>query len=334
MKICELISKFRMKKFKISAAGVVVLLSVAACNNQNFEKPPEAQEFGQKITYNNQVDVLFLIDTKEAMSSVQQSLAAQMPAFVESLNQTGLDYQIAVTTMDMSSNGERGRFLGSPSILNKNTTNLVTVLQNRLYIGDYDWKPMTRGLEAAKNGLSGANATSGPNAGFLRPNALLAMIFLSNRNDRSTPIDYNAFFDQLRTPLPYGDRSWVAEFMGVLPDDPFCKTASWGYAEPGMAFINFAKSSGGAYESICDGDMRRALTNVKKRVLEKITVFPLGAKAVLGTIKVIVNGITIPENANDGWTFDAPTNTVRFHGSAIPAANAVIHVDFQRDGLK
>ena len=325
-----------MKTAKVmtSALAAVTVIVATACNNQNFTKPPEAQEFGQKITYNNQVDVLFVIDTKDAMSAVQQGLAAQMPAFINTLNSTGLDYQIAVTTMDMSANGEHGRFLGSPSILNKTTPNLASVLQNRLYIGDYDWKPMTRALEAVKNGLSGLNATSGPNAGFLRPNALLAMIYLSNRDDRSTPDDYKAFFDSIRPPLPYGDRSWVAEFMGVLPDDPNCKTAAWGYAEPGMGFIDIAKSSGGATESICDGDMSRALTNVKKRVLEKITVFALGSKPVVGSIKVNVNGAIVPEDPANGWTYDATTNTVHFHGTSVPDANAVIHIDFDRDGLK
>jgi hypothetical protein len=321
-------------RFGLLAATMVLVTT--ACNKQSFHQAPVVQALGQKVTYNNQTDILFVIDTKDSMSSVQQGLAAQIPEFILSLNQTGLDYQIAVTTMDMSGSGEQGRFIGSPAIMSASTPDLSTMLRNRLYIGDYDWHPMTRGLETAKNGLVGLNATTGPNAGFTRPNALLVLIFLSNRDDRSSPQgvgDYTAFFDQIRPNLPYGDRSWVAQFMGVLPDDPNCKTAKWGYAEPGVNFINFVKSSGGAVESICDGDMRRALTNVKSRVLEKLTVFPLNAPAAMESIKVTVNGKPVPNDAVNGWTFDEATNTVRFHGTAVPEVSDDIRVDFQRVGL-
>jgi len=313
---------------------LVLLVMAAACNGQQFTQPPEQQAFAQKVTYNNQVDVLFVIDTKDSMSATQKSLADQIPGFLDSLNQTGLDYQIAVTTMDMSGNGEQGRFIGSPGIMNRSSPDLATHLAARLYIGDYDWKPMTRGLEAVKNGLSGLNAVSGPNAGFLRPNALLALVFLSNRDDRSTPDDYVAFFDKIRPNLPYGDRSWVAQFMGVMPDDPSCKTSAWGYAEPGMTFIEIARKSGGATESICDGDIRRALSNVKARVLEKITVFALDAPADPDSVSVTVNGRAVPNDPANGWTFDSSNNTVHFHGDAIPGASDVVNVNFQRNGLK
>lgn len=321
--------------FNLAALTALAVLSAVACNKQSFEQPPVVQALGQKVTYNNQADVLFVIDTKESMSAVQKGLADQIPAFVDSLNKTGLDYQIAVSTMDMSGGGEQGKFIGSPAIVNAMTPKLATVLQNRIYIGEYDWKPMTRGLEAVKNGLTGLNSSSGPNAGFMRPNALLVLIFLSNRDDRSVPVSggYSAFFDQIRPPLPYGDRSWIAQFMGVLPDDPNCKTSAWGYAEPGVNFIDFVKASGGSYESICDGDMRRALTNVRARVLEKMTAFPLGAKAAPESIKVTINGRPVANDPVNGWTFDSTNNTLHLHGSAIPDVTDDVRVDFQKEGL-
>lgn len=316
------------------AVGLASATLLTACNTQNFDKPAEAQQFGQKVTYNKEVDVLIMVDTKSGMSEIQKSLADQMQGFIDSLNQTGLDYQIAVTTMDVSDDGEKGKFLGSPSILKKDTPNLVSELRERIWAGVYDWAPMTRALDAARMGLTGLNATSGPNAGFLRPHALLALVLLSNRDDRSTTMDYKTFFNELRPPLPYGDRSWVAQFLGVLPNDPNCKSSKWGYAEPGVNFINFVSGSGGAVESICDGDMRRALTNVKERVLSKITTFFLGAKPIVDSIKVYVNGRVVPKDAVNGWTYDVTFNTVTFHGTEIPDGNSIVHVDFQRDGLK
>lgn len=313
-------------------AAVASGVMATGCSVQQFSQAPLVQSLGQRVTYNNQVDVLFVVDTKDGMAPVQKGLADQMPEFLNALNRTGLDYQIAVTTMDMSANGEKGRFIGSPAVLTPRTPGLSATLAERLYVGVYDWKPMSRAFEAVKNGLSSAELAA-TNAGFLRDNALLVMIFLSNRDDRSTPIDYKAFFDQVRPALPYGDRSWVAQFMGVLPDDPNCKTAAWGYSEPGMAFIDLAKSSGGSYESICDGDMRRALTNVKARVLEKITAYPLQKKPALESIKVSINGRSIPNDALNGWTYHPENNTIRFHGASIPNVGDTVLVDFYEVSL-
>lgn len=333
------------------AALAIGLISGVSCSSsdrssQDYAPPAPSravaqlaatQSSAEAFSFNNQVDILFVIDTKEGMSTIQQNLAVQMPEFVTSLNNAGVDYQIAVTTMDMSANGEKGKLLGSPSIGSAQTANLANMLQSRLYIGDYDWKPTTRAFEAVKSALSGINTTSGPNSGFLRPNALLTMIFLSNRDDRSAPDDspdrYKGFFDQIRPPRPYRDRSWVAEFLGVLPDDPSCKTAAWGYAEPGLAFIDMANASGGAVESICSGDLTGAMINVRQRVLEKVTVYPLSQKPNVDTIKVTVNGQVVDKDAANGWTYDATTNTIRFHGLGVPVTNGSVHVDFQPSGL-
>jgi hypothetical protein len=331
-----------LAKLKLSVASsvkhsfLILVVFTAGCNTQSFDKPAEVAVYGQKVTYNNQVDVLWVIDPTSQMGSKQQALASQVGMFVDSFNQTGLDYQMAVTTMDMSGNGEKGAFVsqsGTPAILKKDTPNLVATLAGRIFVGEYDWQPLTRAQEAVKAALSNPTLVNGINAGFLRPNALLVMIFLSSGNDHSAPFNYKGWLDQLRPPLAYGDRSWVAQFMGVMPNDSTCKTAAWGYSEPGMAYIDLASYSGGAAESICDGDMRRALTNVKSRVLEMITAYPLPATVISSSIKVVINGQTVAKDPTNGWTYDATTNSVRFHGTAIPRPDATISVTFDRNGL-
>ena len=118
-------------------------------------------------------------------------------------------------------------------------------------------------------------STNGYNDGFLRTNALLVVIFLSNEDDQSATADYGSFLDQIRPPLAAtGQRSWVAQFMGVTDTDSSCKTSQWaqaGYSEVGTKYISLANQSGGDSEAICDADLRRALTNVKARVLEVVT---------------------------------------------------------------
>ncbi len=325
-----------LKQLVVSVSVLGALASgVVACNQQNFDKPAEQAQYGQKVTYNTDVDVLFVVDTSGAMSKHQRALASQMGSLIEAFNRTGLNYQFAVTTMDMSSGGERGRFRaeqGEPTVLKADTPNLVSLLAERIEAGEYDWQPLARAFEATRAALTGPLAEK-DNAGFLRPNALLAVIYLSNEDDDSANEDWKKFFDQLRPALKYGGRSWVVQYMGVTTADPSCKSSAWGYYEPGLRFMDLAKTSGGAAVSICNGDMRAALSNVKARILEMMTEYVLPAKPVVDSIKVYVNNQLIPKSETDGWTYDATKNSVIFHGTAIPAQDSVIKVDFDRDGL-
>lgn len=320
------------------ATLAICAVVLGACNSQNYAKPVETAQYGQKVTYNNQVDVLFVVDTSGSMSQHQKSLASKMGIVVDAFNKTGLDYQFAVTTMDMSSNGAKGRFIyqvGTTAVLNAHTPELVAKLADRLFIGDDDWHPLTRGLESLKSALTAPNASSsGVNAGFLRPNALLNVIFLSTADDRSTSDDYKGWLDKLRPPLPYGGKSWVAQFIGVTPDDVNCKSAAWQYFQPGYAYITLAKYSGGSVETICDGNWDRVVTNVKSRILEMMTEYPLPANVLQSSIKVKVNGLTVPENADNGWTYFAENHSVRFHGTAVPPVDATIDVQYDLNGLK
>lgn len=311
-------------------------LSLVACSQQKFSIENESRNYEQKVTYNTDVDILWVIDTSSSMDRHQNLLADQVGLFVGALNETGLTYQMAVTTMDMGSGGARGRFLaqvGTPRVLTPQTRDLVSVLSQRLRIGDQG-SAVERGQEAMFAALTPPLSTTGVNAGFLRPESLLVVIFLTDEEDQSAVYDYAGFLDDLRPPLPLGDRSWVAHFMGVTPNDPNCKTSEWGYSSPGSRYIELANISGGAVETICDADLRRSLTNVKARILEVVTEYPLEREPIENSIQVYVNGIAVPRDATNGWTYQVRSRSIRFHGTAIPKAGASIHVTFDPAGMK
>jgi hypothetical protein len=328
-----------LKKWsRVTASGIMaaaVLASGSGCNTQTFGLQGEDKVYGQKAKYITDVDILWVIDSSGSMAKHQDLLSSQVNVFVNALNDTRLNYQIAVTTMDMSANGDKGRFLarsGTPLILNPRTPNLTAILEDRLRIGN-SGSFTERGMEAVRAALT-PPLSNGLNTGFLRPNALLVLIFLSDENDKSVIFDDVALLDQLRPALPLGDRSWVAHFLGVVPNEPSCKTTEWGYSYPGYRYINLANASGGVAEPICDADFRRALTNVKSRLLELITEFLLSRKPLVDTIKVYVNGVLIPRSNADGWSYDAVKNSIRFHGPAVPGPDASVHVTFDPEGLR
>ena len=317
------------------ALGLATSLTLGGCSQQSYSMPPSNLAFAQQVKYAKGVDVLWVLDDSGSMSPRQAMLAAQVPDFVMALNNSGLDYQMAVTTMDMSVTGERGKFLaqaGTPTILNAGTPNLNAVLSARLQPGG-NGSPVERGEESMQAALNLSQQASG-NQGFLRPNALLVVIFLSDEDDSSAAVDYKTYLDQVRPPLASGERSWISNFMGIVPNDPECKTSTWNFTDPGLKYIQLATDSGGTSESICSGDLRQALTNVRARILEVVTEYHLDRDPMVSSITVVVNGQSVATDATNGWTYDAAKNAVVFHGTAIPVAGSTINVNFSPAGEK
>ncbi len=325
-----------LQNAKMILLASLAMSGLAGCGAQTFAVEEESKNFGQQVTYNSEVDVLWVVDTSSSMAKHQNLLANQLPLFIEGLNATGLDYQIGVTTMDMSGSGARGELLaqaGTPKVLNKNTPNLIGLLAGRIRAGE-SGSPVERGREAMMEALR-LSSPGAANEGFLRQDALLNVIFLTNEEDQSSnAIDYVAALDFLKPLLPYGDRSWLAHFMGVTSTDSACKTAEWGFASPGLRYMDLATANAGSKESICDADFKRALTNVRSRVLEVLTDFPLDRDPKVETIRVFVDGVEVPKSETNGWSYREAANAIRFHGTAIPKAGARIKVDFDPAGFK
>jgi hypothetical protein len=320
--------------FGIAAA---CLLLTTACSEHQFALMDTELSFGQTVTYNNKVDILWVVDSSSSMSQHQQKIAEQVSVFVNALRNTGMDFHIGVTTMDMSSTGEKGRLLntptGTPTVLKASTGNLTSILQTRLQMGD-GGSSIERALEATKLALS-EPLKSGYNVGFRRDDAVLTVIYLSNEDDESGSAvpDPVAMFDGFSYQSMWGDEQWVVNFIGTTPEDPNCTTVPW-TVEHGLKYIELAEHSGGSSNSICSGDFSSALTNIKGHILTMITEQYLGVKKPqVNTIKVYINGQLIPQGATNGWTYHADRNSIKFHGTAIPPVGSKVFIDFVQEGF-
>lgn len=321
---------------------IVVLLSftiaVATGCNQNFsfDLAETENEFGQNITYNNKVDILWVLDNSVSMDSHQQRLIDQVPDFIDKLNQLKLDYRIAIVTTDMGGDGNGGNFIGSPAVLDSKMSNLTSQLQARMALGEQGGN-LERGLESMEMALSG-DLTEGHQ--FLRSDALLVVNVLSNEDDKSVGTKtsspyashFSTFLDNSKKPWDDGSRSWMMNFIGVLGNEAGACTTFQNYSEAGLAFIELVNLSGGIKESICKASLASAMNNVKARILEVLVEFKLSRKPVESTIEVTINGVLIPSSPVNGWQYSATRNSIKFYGSAVPAADAKIKVDFKPAG--
>ncbi|HVO31005.1 MAG TPA: hypothetical protein VMV18_09725, partial [bacterium] len=321
------------------------------------------------------VDVLWVVDDSGSMADEQQKLATNFESFIHYFVDLHLDFHMGITTTDTLQTattegnttyqpGPQGAFVGNPALLTSATQNLTGDFQANVNVGINGWR-VERGLEAARMALSPA-MLNGANAGFLRPNAVLAIILVSDEDDQSVADnsiqppsgsaagdadnyawrqahledvqDFINFFLSVKNNNPAMVN--VSAITGVDPttllpppgDDTVtgCDTsnqANGDTADSGARYYEVAKALHGVVGSICAPSFGPVLDQIGGAVTGFATAYPLGYTPVEGTITVKVDGQVVPEGPN-GWTYNATTNQIEFAPSAVPPQCAVIEIDY------
>lgn len=327
-----------MKNTKLLLATLVLFTLQVGCSNSatNFALPSTQQTFGQVITYNNKVDILFIIDNSTSMTQHQQRLAAKIPDMISTLNSLKMDYHIAVTsttmTTNLSSYPMSRQILGTPKYL---TSANINLLNNRLLVGE-SGSDLERGLDAMAFATGSYASTNA--AGYLRPDALLVLIFMGDEDDQSSEFgsgstnDFINYLNKIKPPFPQGGQAWIANFIGSLQNQN-CDNLG-GQVSVGFNYLKLVDASNGIKESICSGDLSVAVTNIKARIVDQLTQFRLKSEPRKSTLRVAVGGHVVNESSVDGWTLESEINGaqktfyIRFHGAAVPAADQGVLIDF------
>lgn len=306
----------------------LAMFGALACSKQDFGLPAESRDFASAVTYNNKVDIVMIMDNSTSMLQYQNKFANETPGMLSALNRYGLDYHIAVVTTDMRPNATGGKFVGSPKYLTNGTSGLTSILQSRVVVGQAG-SDLTRGMDSVKTAMSPTYLT-GDGAGFFRDDALLAIIVVTNGEDYSSLAanDYVNYFNALKPPLDTGARSWTLNFIGVTSISGNCST-SGDFKEAGLKYMSIADSSGGVKASICETTLSTAVSNVRARIVEILSAYHLDRVPNLATVVVTLNGAVVPQNATNGWTYDAAQQAIVFHGTYLPGVNDSVKVDFK-----
>jgi hypothetical protein len=309
-----------------------------ACSNRatSFAIPSTSQSFGQVVTYNRKVDILFVVDNSKSMLQYQQRLAARIPALISALNKLGMDYHVAVTTTTMALNSNypmSRQIVGEPKYLTPGNINL---LSDRLLVGD-SGSDNSRGLDALT--FVTGNYAAQFAAGFLRADALFVVNIIGDENDNSAEFgtsssnDFVNYMNNFRPLNKDGSQGWLANYIGTTQNQT-CDFLG-GFVSIGENYIRLVDASHGVKESICAGDLSAAVSNIKARIIDRITAYRLNSEPNKATIRVAVAGREIFEDAVNGWTLEQQLGAngkyilfIKFHGAAVPNDGDGISVDF------
>lgn len=197
------------------------------------------------------------------------------------------------------------------------------------------------GLEGASLALS-EPLLSGDNAGFVREDANLSVVFLSDEEDSSPlrTVDYLRQFTDLKGDPAYRDHGIVNVSAVVGKDEPpyegaaSCESAN-GVAAYGSRYVDLAERTEGAIESICDEDFTPIATELGLLASGLGLVFELSEPAdPRGLTAALYSDRSDDAKIRDlevdvDFTFDAAQNAIVFDSAHIPPSETFIVVDYR-----
>ncbi|MGZ6124999.1 MAG: choice-of-anchor D domain-containing protein, partial [Myxococcales bacterium] len=294
------------------------------------------------------VDLLMVIDNSGSMLEEQRALAQNLDRLWNRIALANADFHIAITTTGMfpytsgfaqcpggASGGEAGRFFpvdnSRPRILTPQTPDVKSVLFANTNVGicHYDERFLDPVLAALTDPLISATKAPGTpfpndgNAGFLRDDARLALLAVSDADDANDQVSPAPVSDYVRrlAQVKKGALDLIS-FAGIVPLSS-CPTTAEGV---GTRYKEIARQLGGHLEDICDlSNFGRLLESSLGDLLLPLTSFPLSAHPRDPSAMVVtVDGATVTS-----WTYEAASNRLAFPVSAVPPPGSHITARYE-----
>jgi hypothetical protein len=325
------------------------------------------------------VDVLWVVDNSQSMAEEQENLARNFQSFIELFTRGAIDYRIAVTTTDVFA--DAGQFKGTPKILTPQTGNVVAAFGKNIKVGT-GGSSNEQGLEAARMAIDRQKQANAPRhkeiedcrfackdaaclqgcydkfpVDFLRPDAFLYLIFVSDEEDFS-PGDLRYYWRSFETASGIGNDGTVT--VAAIVGTQATNTCS---ANPGERYLALATQSGGESGDICDTNFSVTLRKLASNAVGLKRKFALTRKPNPETLKVEVR---YPCNADaetvkpcashdraacageaadhvawscvptqggaDGWRYEPATNVIFFAGDSVPGLKAELDIQYYPEG--
>jgi hypothetical protein len=285
------------------------------------------------------VDVLFVIDNSGSMGEEQQTLSTSFNAFINAANTWNIDYQLGVITTDASEGGKLRSANAATRILKPTTPNVEATFASNVRVGT-NGSANEQGLRTAEAALSDpvitanipgtscpgscpapygcdtANGSCGGfNATFLREDATLDIVFLSDEED-SSPADVNYYVDFLKNIKGYRNEG-LMHAHAIIGDSGNCNPNNSRYK-------TIANLTGGVVGSLC-GNFASTLGAIGNNAFGLRVEFFLSRYPDPATLQVYVDGVA----RTTGWSFDPNSNSIVFQAGSVPAEGQIIRAEYR-----
>lgn len=248
-------------------------------------------------------DIVFSVDQSCSMSDDVARLASNFEDFINQLNSYTTDWRIIVVNADTGCNHS--------GILTPSTAGYVNTFQNTIQSqggGAYTESLLTIAELAA------SKMSSGCNSGFLREDAMLHFIQVSDEPEQSWN-DWSWYVTNIENHKGNPGLVRISAIAGDYPGG--CSTA-----DAGHGYYEAVNYTGGEFLSICSATWSGYMEKLAQASINQAN-YELSATAVESTIVVKVNGNVVTGD----WHFDATYNSVVFD-SNVPEGGDDIKITY------
>lgn len=290
-------------------------------------------------------DILLVVDDSCSMQDKQNALAANFSSFIQYAVAANVDYQIGVTTtteaqsecipnfgcVANNSKGWGGKLVrdGTTGLKYvKPTTPAVSSVFSRLVNVGTDGSGGETPLATAVMALT-PPVISAENAGFLRTDANLAVVIISDATDQSTqPVSY---YQNLLVNVKGFQRLSYFTFSAITPTLGSAPGAC-SYDETGAnsgRYSPIVQYTSGVADEICNTNWAATLQNLGRTAFGYRTQFYLNNSPdqAMQQVVVRVDGVVVPPGPNT-WEYDPASNSIKFNSTATPQPGVPLEIQY------
>jgi hypothetical protein len=306
-------------------------------------EPPSAHQFESRIpfleathqdhiiqTNSLSADVLFVVDTSASMSEEHSKLATNFPNFLNYFIESGLDWHVGVISMDMDDSSQQGKLQSADGyrFIDRTVSDPQSTFADMIPSMSTSGSFQEQGLATSHAALETLNNSY--NAGFMRDDASLSIVVISDEDDQSH-LPLGQYITWLLDLKPSADMVTFSSIVG--PYQPcYCSV------EPGDRYRQVTDAIGGIKWSICTEDWAQLFDELGVQAGGLKREFYLTERPIVETIEVwvIEDGNTLIFEYDDGWSvqpekafnYDSMRNSISFVGY-VPDGTAEVYIEYE-----
>jgi hypothetical protein len=273
------------------------------------------ENFQQSAEQTKKIDILWIVDNSGSMANEQESLGRNFDAFISDFITKNVDFKMAITTTDTSSDSKNGKIVtGSDTKLTSamaqaDEDQFMLDFKNLVKVG-ISGSGYEKGLQASE-GFMAKHAAS-----WMRSDAYLAVVIISDEEDQSpkTPQEY---WDNL---VSFKSSAGLAKVYTIV--DKTLSNSGSGISTGYQRYASVANASAGIVSDIRE-DFAGVLGDMGTAIINLLDSFALAATPVDGSLKVFVNDVETTQ-----YSYDAASRSIKFDQGQIPPVNATIRVTY------
>jgi hypothetical protein len=249
---------------------------------------------------NPQADFYWVLDQSGSMYDDYTRVKAVANQFYQSLQNTSLDYRLAVANMDIA-------FSGRPRANAGWFTDLPTFIAEIVNIenGNYDCCD-EYGLEGAKQGITWMRSSSAPQALRIRPQAQLITIFMS---DEEAQTIQNSGLTSAT------GQQKMADFKVFFAANTIAFSI---VTNSGEAYRQVALATGGSFAELEAQDISETIEDIIYAATGLASAYVLPDTPISSSLRIYKNDEWVPRSRENGFDYFANTNSIAFFGTYRP----------------